>query len=78
VNNEVGPENEIFKTDILDKLYRLFETIDETVIHNYKNKICSYKSIRDDTTIFIMIDKETLQKILEKIPRPKRIRRQTV
>jgi hypothetical protein len=72
VNNEVGPENEIFKTDILDKLYQLFKTIDETAIYNSENKIYSYKSILDDTNIFIMIDRNTLQKILEKIPRPKK------
>jgi hypothetical protein len=64
-------ENEIFATDTLDKLYKLFETIDETMIYNLK-KICSYKSICDDTNVFIMIDRKTLQKILEKIPRPKK------
>lgn len=79
-NEEVIPENiiggqeyKIFKTDILDKLYQLFEVIDKTVIHNNTEKICSYKSIRDDTNIFIMIDRELLRKILEKIPRLKKL-----
>jgi hypothetical protein len=67
-----GPENEIFAKDTLDKLYSIFDTVDETMIYNSENKICSYRSICDDTRVFIMIDKELLQKILEKIPRPKK------
>jgi hypothetical protein len=60
-----SPEHEMLKTDILGKLYQLFEIIGETVIHNHIQKICSYKIIRDDTNVFIMINRETLQRILE-------------
>jgi hypothetical protein len=66
--------DDIINIDTLEKLYQLFETIDETAIHNGIKRICSYKKIHDDNNIFIMIDRETLQKILEKIPRPKRLR----
>jgi hypothetical protein len=62
---------------ILDKLYLLFETIDETVIRNSTQKICSYKKIYDDDNIFIMINRELLKKILEKIPKPKKLHKKS-
>jgi hypothetical protein len=67
--------NDIFKMDALEKLYQLFENIDETAIHNDIEKIYSYKEIHDDNNIFIMIDRETLREILEKIPQPKKHRK---
>jgi hypothetical protein len=66
--------NEINNIDTLEKLYQLFETIDETAIHDSVIKIYSYKEIHDDDNIFIMIDRETLREILEKIPQPKKKR----
>jgi hypothetical protein len=70
--NDIDIENEIdemiIKKDIIGKLYRIFGDVEETVIHDDKKKIFSYKNIRDDYNVFIMIDKKLLQKILEKIP----------
>jgi hypothetical protein len=76
-NEKIDPENEIIKNDSINKLYQLFETIEETVVYDYK-KICSYKTIRDDNNVFIMINRELLQNILGKIPQPERIRIKTV
>jgi hypothetical protein len=77
-NIEIINDNiiKINNMDTLEKLYQLFETINETVIHDSIEKICSYKKIHDDYNIFIMIDRELLQKILERIPKPKRKRTQ--
>jgi hypothetical protein len=63
-------EDEINNRDILNKLYHIFDDIDETVY----NEFLSYKNIQDDNNIFIMIDRESLHKILEKIPKLKKTR----
>jgi hypothetical protein len=44
-------------------LYKLFEGIEMTVV---KENVCSYKTVRDYNNIFIMIDQNSLQNILEK------------
>jgi ACT domain-containing protein len=54
--------NKIIDTDILDSLYKIFDDIEETVY----NTDLSYKKIQDDSTVFIMIDRELLRKILGK------------
>jgi hypothetical protein len=56
-------EDKIIETDILDKLYQLFEDIEENVIQGKDN--LSYKKINDEINVFIMIDRETLQNLLE-------------
>ena len=63
-------EGEINNRDILNKLYHIFDDIETTVY----NEFLSYKKIHDDNNIFIMIDRELLQKILEKIPKLKKTR----
>lgn len=62
-------EHDIIKKDIINKLYYIFDDIDETVY----NEFLSYKNIQDDNNIFIMIDRELLQKILEKIHKRRKI-----
>jgi hypothetical protein len=54
--------NKIINTDILDSLYKIFDDIEETVY----NTVLSYKNIQDNNNVFIMIDRELLQKILER------------
>jgi hypothetical protein len=62
-------EDEINNRDILNKLYHIFDDIEETVY----NEFLSYKNIQDDTNIFIMINRESLQKILGRIPKRRKI-----
>jgi hypothetical protein len=58
-------EDDIYNKDTLDKLYKLFEGIEKTIVG--KKNSCSYKTVRDCNNIFIMIDQKSLQKILMKL-----------
>jgi hypothetical protein len=71
MNNFDEYTDDIIHADIINKLYKLFDDIDEI---KYNNDF-SYKMIHDTENYFIKIDEEFLNKILEKIPRPKRIKR---
>lgn len=64
-------EGEINNRDILNKLYYIFDDIETTVY----NEFLSYKNIQDDTNIFIMINRESLQKILGGILKRRKIKR---
>ena len=64
-------EGEINNRDILNKLYHIFDDIETTVY----NEFLSYKNIQDDTNIFIMINRESLQKILGGILKRRKIKR---
>jgi hypothetical protein len=65
-------ENKIINKDILNKLYLIFEDIEQTqMVDGLNHKLLSYRMVQDDENYFIMIDQESLTKILNKIPRKK-------
>lgn len=57
--------DKIINTDILNSLYKIFDSIDEKMVVNIRKKVYRFKIIHDNENSFFMISNDYLQGIIK-------------